>query len=430
MTSAEKSRSHKQQPASGGLAADCLCRFCASPLQTLVVDLGKQPLCESFLSADQLLEMEPFYPLQAYVCGNCYLMQVLSHVSGEEIFGGEYAYFSSYSDSWLKHCSNYVDQVTERLGLDERSQVVEIASNDGYLLQFFRDKGIPVQGIEPAPNVAEVAVAKGIPTRVEFFGKALAQRLRDEGIQPDLLLGNNVLAHVPDLNDFVAGLSVLLGPAGTLTMEFPHVLNLLRENQFDTIYQEHYCYFSLLTLCRVFEQHGLQIFDVDEVPTHGGSLRIYASHADASVGDASDSVSALLRRELDAGLDNLDTYTAFGEQVAETKRKLLEFLIEARRAGKRVVAYGAPGKGNTLLNYCGIRTDFIEFAVDRSEYKQGRFLPGTHIPIYSPDKIDQVRPDYVVILPWNIKAEIMQQLAHIRDWGGQFVIPIPELEVC
>lgn len=405
------------------------CRFCRAPLRHLVVDLGKSPLCESFLTAAQLNEMEPFYPLRAFVCENCYLVQVLDYVDGVSIFGGEYAYFSSYSDSWLDHCKAYVDYACERFSLGDQSQVVEVASNDGYLLQFFDERHVKVHGIEPAENVAAVAVQKGIPTTVRFFGEATANDLVRDGLRADLLIGNNVLAHVPDLNDFVRGLHVMLAPEGVITMEFQHLMHLIDKNQFDTIYQEHYCYLSLHAISQVFEAHGLRIFDVQEVPTHGGSLRIFACHAEDKAKPVSPNVANVHDREIAKGLTSLETYTEYGEKVAETKRALLEFLIQARREGKRIAAYGAPGKGNTLLNYCGIRQDFVEFVVDRNPFKHGKFLPGTHIPIYPPEKIDEERPDYVLILPWNLKKEITAQLAHIREWGGKFVVPIPTLDV-
>jgi SAM-dependent methyltransferase len=387
------------------------------------------PLCETFLTVDQLSAMEPFYPLQVFVCDSCFLVQVVAHVDGESIFGGEYAYFSSYSDSWLKHCEEYVADVCDRFVLDGDAQVVEIASNDGYLLQYFVQRGIKALGIEPADNVAAAAIEKGIPTIVKFFGESTARELVKDGVRADLLIGNNVLAHVPDLNDFVAGLCVQLAPRGVLTMEFPHLLNMIEKNQFDTIYQEHYCYLSLHAIAQVFEAHGLIVFDVEEIPTHGGSLRVFVRHADDDSKPVLPNVNTIHQREIARGLTNLKTYAAYGNRVVDTKNALLEFLIEARREGKRVAGYGAPGKGNTLLNYCGIRKDLLEFVVDRSPYKHGKFLPGTHIPIYTPEKIDQEQPDYVLILPWNLKEEITAQLAHIRDWGGKFVVPIPYLEV-
>jgi SAM-dependent methyltransferase len=404
------------------------CRFCNQPLHFTLVDLGMSPLCESFLSLEQLNKMEPFYPLHAYVCEHCYLVQLEEYVSPENIFT-EYAYFSSYADTWLKHCRDYTDIVSGRFNLGKDSFVVEVASNDGYLLQYFVQKGIPVLGIEPARNVAKVAVEKGVPTLTEFFGRDLASRLCVEGKQADLIAGNNVLAQVPDLNDFVAGLKILLKPQGVITIEFPHLKNLMEQNQFDTMYHEHFSYFSFITAEKIFAAHGLTLFDVDELPTHGGSLRIYARHEDDASKPVGERVIEMRKREIEAGFTDMSHYSAFGEQVKETKRKLLTFLIEAKRAGKIVAGYGAPGKGNTLLNYCGIRTDFLAFTVDRNPYKHGKFLPGTHIPIFPPEKISETRPNYVLILPWNFKDEIMQQMAFIREWGGQFVVPIPELKV-
>jgi len=404
------------------------CLFCGTPLTHTFVDLGKSPLCESYLSAEQLDQMEPFYPLHVYVCAECYLVQLKEYVSGEEIFT-EYAYFSSYSDSWLAHARRYTDQMIDQFGLTASGHVVEVASNDGYLLQYFVERGIPALGIEPAANVAKVAVARGVPTLVKFFGRATARELVAEGKQADLLLGNNVLAQVPDLNDFVAGLKIALAPGGVITIEFPHLMQLVANNQFDTIYHEHFSYFSWLAAERIFAAHGLVLFDVEELPTHGGSLRIYARHDDDAAKTTTERARALRQREVDAGLLSLDYYRSFAMQVEKTKRDLLEFLIEAKRAGKRVVGYGAPGKGNTLLNYCGIRTDFLDFTVDRSPYKQGKFLPGTQIPIRHPDAIREVRPDYVVILPWNLRDEIATQLAYVREWGGQLVVPIPRVEV-
>ena len=404
------------------------CRFCGAPLSRTVVDLGMSPLCESYVTAERLDQMEPFYPLHVQVCERCWLVQLEAYVSGEEIFR-EYAYFSSFSDSWLDHCRRYVDQMIARLALTPASRVVEVASNDGYLLQYFVARGIPALGIEPAANVAKVAAEKGIPTLVEFFGRALARRMAAEGRQADLLLGNNVLAQVEDLNDFVGGLKILLARRGTITIEFPHLERLVAENQFDTIYHEHFSYFSLYAAERIFAAHGLTLFDVEELPTHGGSLRIYARHAEEAEPPASGRLVALRERELAAGVNSPGYYASFQERVRETKRKLLEFLIRARREGKRVAGYGAPGKGNTLLNYCGVRTDFIEFTVDRSPYKQGKFLPGTHIPILHPDRLREARPDYVLILPWNLKDEIAAQLAYVREWGGRLVVPIPETAV-
>jgi len=403
-----------------------ICRFCGTTLKHTFVDLGMQPLCESYVGLDQLNRMEPFYPLHTYVCSHCFLVQLEEYVSPEEIFS-EYAYFSSYSDQWLEHAKNYVEMIVDRLGLNERSQVVEVASNDGYLLQYFVERGIPVLGVEPAANVAEAAVEKGVPTVVEFLGLRFARELVAKRGGADLLIGNNVLAQVPGLNEFVASMKILLKPSGVITMEFPHLARLMEGNQFDTIYHEHFSYFSLSTVERVFEAQSLRIFDVEELPTHGGSLRIYARH----VGDGSKPVSFRVADLRDAeraeGLMDLETYFLFAEKVRETKRSLLDFLIRVKRGRKSVVGYGAPGKGNTLLNYCGIRSDFLDYTVDRNPYKQGKFLPGTHIPIFGPGKIEETKPDYVLILPWNIKGEIMRQLSYIGDWGGQFVVPIPKV---
>ena len=404
------------------------CRGCGATLSFTLVDLGMSPLCESFVPAERFNEMEPFFPLHVYVCDQCYLAQLEEYVSPEEIFT-EYAYFSSYADSWVQHAKDYTELMTQRFGLDAQSQVVELASNDGYLLQHFVAQKIPAFGIEPAANVAAVAVEKGVPTLVEFFGCKFATELAEQGKMADLLLGNNVLAQVPDLNDFVGGMKILLKPDGVITMEFPHLLKLMQENQFDTIYHEHFSYFSILATEKLFASHGLTLFDVEEIPTHGGSLRIYARHSDAADTLASDRLKKVRTDEANAGLDKMSSYSKFSEQVIETKRKILTFLIEARRAGKTVAGYGAPGKGNTLLNYCGIRTDFIDYTVDRNPYKHGRFLPGTRIPIFDTTKIAETKPDYVFILPWNFKDEIMEQLAYIREWGGQFVIPIPELTI-
>jgi hypothetical protein len=404
------------------------CRFCEAPLQQTVVDLGMSPLCESYLSTSQLNQAEAFYPLHVRVCGRCLLVQLEEYVSPENIFS-DYAYFSSYSDSWLAHAKAYTEKMTARFNLDSNKLVVEVASNDGYLLQYFVAKQIPVLGIEPAANVAAVAVNLGVPTLVKFFGTATARELVAQGKRADLLLGNNVLAQVPNLNDFVAGMKILLTPTGVITIEFPHLMRLMEENQFDTIYHEHFCYFSFLTAEKIFAAHGLTLFDVEELSTHGGSLRIYARHTEDKTQTVSDRVHQLRAREEAAGFATLERYHSFAEQVNETKRKLLRFLIEAKSAGKQIAGYGAPGKGNTLLNFCGIRTDFLDYTVDRSPHKQGKFLPGTHIPIYPPDHIRETRPDYLLILPWNLKDEIMKQNAHIREWGGQFVVPVPEVKV-
>lgn len=426
MTTLDMPRPSGAAPAVPAKEAPCL--FCGAPLRHTVVDLGMSPLCESYLARDQINQMEPFYPLHVYVCDRCFLVQLQEYVSGEEIFS-DYAYFSSYSDSWLAHCRRYVDEMMTERGITTASQVVEVASNDGYLLQYFVERGVPSLGIEPAANVAEVAVAKGVPTRVEFFGRESARRLVDEGVRADLLLGANVLAQVPDLNDFVAGLKILLAPTGFLTIEFPHLMRLVEENQFDTIYHEHFSYFSFTTAREIFAAHGLTLFDVEELPTHGGSLRIYGRHAEDETHPVTERARELERRELDAGVRTIEYYATFEERVKETKRKLLEWLIRVRREGRTVVGYGAPGKGNTLLNYCGIRTDLLDYTVDRSPHKQGKFLPGTHIPILAPERIAETRPDYVLILPWNLKDEIVSQMSHVREWGGRFVVPIPELTV-
>lgn len=386
------------------------------------------PLCESFLAAEQLNRMEAFYPLHAWVCERCFLVQLEEYVSGEEIFT-DYAYFSSFSDSWLAHCRRYVDEMIVALDLTPESSVVEVASNDGYLLQYFVERGIPALGIEPAANVAKAAEARGVRTVVKFFGRETARELVAAGEHPTLILGNNVLAQVPDLNDFVGGLEILLAPRGVITIEFPHLHETVMGNQFDQVYHEHFSYFSLYSAERIFAAHGLTVFDVERLTTHGGSLRIFARHADDKSRALTARLLALRELEASAGVGTIEYYEKFEARARETKRKLLEFLIQAKRAGKRIAGYGAPGKGNTLLNYCGIRTDFVDFTVDRNHHKHGKFTPGTHIPILSPEKIRETRPDYVLILPWNLKTEIMEQLSYIRDWGGQFVIPIPEVTV-
>lgn len=410
------------------MQAKAKCRFCGEPLRHTFVDLGMSPLCESYIASETRNQMEPFYPLHVDVCYSCYLVQLEQYVSAEDIFT-EYAYFSSYAEHWLKHAETYVEMVCRRFQLGAASQVIEVASNDGYLLQYFLPRQIPVLGIEPARNVAAVAIGKGVPTRTEFFGEATARVLAAEGKSADLLLGNNVLAQVPDLNDFVRGLKILLKPRGVITLEFPHLVKLMEENQFDTIYHEHFSYFSLITTEKILAAHGLTLFDVEELSTHGGSLRIFARHTEDSNRPVSLAVADLRDREEAFGIPRMETYLDFAEQVKETKRKLLDFLIAAKRRGETVVGYGAPGKGNTLLNYCGIRTDFLDYTVDRNPYKQGKFLPGTHIPIHHPDKIRETRPDYLLILPWNFKDEIIQQMADIRGWGGRFVVPIPEVTV-
>jgi SAM-dependent methyltransferase len=409
------------------MSSNTACRFCGTTLHETFCDLGMSPLANSYVSADELDKGERFYPLHAYVCSECFLVQLAEFETPEEIFG-DYAYFSSFSRSWLEHARKYVDDVTERFDLGPSTQVVEIASNDGYLLQYFVERQAPVLGIEPAANVAAAAQERGIPTRVSFFGTELAGTLRDEGVTADLLLGNNVLAHVPDLNDFVAGMARLLATDGLLTMEFPHLLQLMQHNQFDTIYHEHFSYFSFLTVRAVFERHGLRLFDVEELGTHGGSLRIYGCH-DGAAYATSDRALALLAREREAGLDRLSGYERFPEQVRRTKRTLLRFLLDAKENGATIAAYGAPAKGNTLLNYAGVGTDIIDFTVDRSPHKQGFALPGTRIPIFAPERVFEAKPDYLLVLPWNLKDEIMEDMRGIRDWGGRFVFPIPAVTV-
>ncbi|MEA2334603.1 MAG: hypothetical protein QOG40_1093 [Solirubrobacteraceae bacterium] len=401
------------------------CRFCGAPVEAVFADLGMSPLANSYLPPERVNSMEPFYPLRALVCAKCFLVQLEEFETPEQIFS-DYAYFSSYSSSWLEHSRRYAEQMIERLGLDGSSKVVEIASNDGYLLQFFRDREISVLGVEPAANVAEVAVEKGIPTVVEFFGEDVARKLAGEA-SADLLLGNNVLAHVPDLNDFVAGMKVLLKPGGVITMEFPHLMRLIEDNQWDTIYHEHFSYFSFLTASAVFEAHDLRLFDVEELPTHGGSLRIYAAHSDDADKPESAAARELAEREREAGYEQLDTYLGYGRRVEQDKRQILRFLIDLKEQGLRVVAYGAPAKGNTLLNYCGLRREFIDYTCDLNPHKQGHFLPGSHIPIRSPEEIRADKPDIVLILPWNLKDEIVEQLGFIREWGGRFAARMPEL---
>ncbi len=386
------------------------------------------PLCQTHIEPHQLNHMEPFYPLHAYVCEKCLLVQLDQYVASEAIFS-EYAYFSSYSDSWVQHAKTYAEKMVTRFGINPRSLVTEIASNDGYLLQHFVAMKIPVLGIEPAANIARVAIEKGVPSVVKFFGAQTAREVVADKGKADLLLGNNVLAHVPDLNDFVAGMKILLKSDGIITMEFPHLMRLMLESQFDTIYHEHFSYFSFTTVEKVFAAHGLTLFDVEELPTHGGSLRIYARHSADTGKPVSEHVTGLRSRETAAGFTRLETYFEFSEKVKETKRAILDFLIRARREGKTIAGYGAPGKGNTLLNYCGIRTDFLDYTVDRNPYKQGKYTPGTRIPIYPPEKIKETKPDYLFILPWNLKDEIMSQTGYIRDWGGRFVVPIPDVRV-
>lgn len=385
-------------------------------------------MSNNYLTGQQLSVMEKFYPLHAFVCQQCKLVQLEEFESPAEIFS-EYAYFSSFSDSWLKHAQRYVEMMIQRFGFNAKSQVVEIASNDGYLLQYFKKRGVPVLGVDPAANVAKAAMEKhGIQTRVKFFGTQTAREVVADGIRADLLLGNNVLAHVPDINDFVGGMKVLLKPDGVITMEFPHLLRLIEQNQFDTIYHEHFSYLSFLTVEKVFAKQGLKLFDVEEQPTHGGSIRIFAAHADTDR-QIEKRVEAMKTLEREHGLESMETYRAFDENVKETKRAFLEFLITAKRAGKKIAGYGAAAKGNTLLNYCGVRADFIDYVVDKNPYKQNRYLPGVHIPITGPQKLAETKPDYVLILPWNIKQEVMEQMKEIRTWGGKFVVAIPRATV-
>ena len=404
------------------------CRFDNKPLKHTFVDLGMSPLANSYLSEEQLNRAEKFYPLHAYVCEECLLVQVEEFETPERIFG-DYAYFSSYSDYWLKHIKRYTERVVERFGFDQNTQVVEIASNDGYLLQYFKESGIPVLGVEPAANVAKVAERKGIPTITKFFGVKTAEELRAAGKQADLLIGNNVLPHVPDLHDVVGGMKIALKPDGIFTMEFGHLLQLMLKNEFDTVYHEHFSYLSFLMVEKLFASHGLTLFDVEELPTHGGAIRIYGKHAGATKPEVGERVADLKLKERQAGLDELETYLAFQTKVDETKRKLWKFLLEATEQGRKIVGYGAPAKGNTLLNYCGVRQDFIPYTVDLSPHKQGLFLPGTHLPIFHPDKIKETRPDYVLLLPWNLKDEIVDQMACVREWGGKFVVPIPDVQI-
>jgi hypothetical protein len=404
------------------------CRFCGTHLERTFVDLGMSPLCESYPAAADLNSGEVYYPLKVYVCDHCFLVQLDEYESAEKIFT-DYAYFSSYSDSWLKHADDYCGKMTERLGLGGQSFVVEVASNDGYLLQYFNKRGVPSLGIEPAANVAKAAVERGVPTLVEFFGTRLASELAAAGRCADLVLGNNVLAQVPDLNDFVEGLKILLKPSGVLTLEFPHLLRLMERNEFDTIYHEHFSYFSLLTTVRILEAHGMKVFDVDELASHGGSLRVYGCRAEDETRTMGANVRKVIADEEQAGLSSVEGYGSFARQVKDTKLAFVDFLVKAAREGKSVAGYGAPGKSATLIHYCGVGKDLIQFTVDRSPYKQGRFLPGSHIPIYHPDRIAETKPDYVVILPWNLKTEIMAQLHYIREWGGRFVVPIPEVRV-
>jgi hypothetical protein len=444
------------------------CRFCSTDLRHTFVDLGTSPLCQRHVTPARFNHAESFYPLHVYVCEKCFLVQLPEYVAREEIFDAEYGYFSSFSDTMLAHARGYVEMMTERFGLSEKSKVVELASNDGYLLQYFVQKGIPVLGIEPTANTAAAAEKKGVPSLRKFFGRQTAREVLESQGPANVILGNNVLAHVPDINDFVGGMKILLAPGGVVTMEFPQLLHLISQNYWDTIYHEHFSYLSFTTVQAIFAAHGMTLFDVDEIATHGGSIRIYARHADSTDGieetrirtnrhestrmkskevredsrefveirdplwsdeSAAKRVAAMKLREKQAGHFDLNYYRSFDEQVRESKRSILDFFIQAKRAGKSVAGYGAPGKGNTLLNYCGIRTDFLDYTVDRSPHKQGNFLPGTRIPILAPDKVRETKPDYLFILPWNLKDEIMKQMSYIREWGGKFVVPMPRVEI-
>ncbi len=405
------------------------CRICDTILRESFLSLGNSPLSNAYLSNDNLNQMEPYYPLNVYFCEKCFLVQIEEFVTAENIFSSDYAYFSSYSNSWLQHCKNYTEMMINRFGFNKDSLVIEIGSNDGYLLQYFKQHNISVLGIEPASNTAKVAIEKGIPTDNTFFNTSYARKVATDNKLADLIIGNNVLAHNPNLNDFIEGLKIALKPDGVITMEFPQLLKLIEGNQFDTIYHEHFSYFSFHTVQKLFASHNLVLFDVEEIPTHGGSLRIYGKHKNDSSKPITNRVEKLLEKEKCAGLMNLKTYYTFKKKVESAKRKLLQFLIQAKDEGKKIIGYGAPAKGNTLFNYCGIRTDFLDYTVDSNSHKQNKYLPGTHIPIKHPDKIKEDKPDYVLILPWNIKDEIMEQIKYIREWGGKFIIPIPKVEV-
>ena len=406
------------------------CRFCKEELKNVFIDLVNSPASNSFLTKEELNEPETFYPLKVYTCANCFLVQVDEYKKSDAIFDSNYAYFSSYSKSWLAHAKQYTDMMTERFGYNQDSLIIEVASNDGYLLQYFKEKNIPVMGIEPTANTAEVAIGKGIKTVIEFFSAELADRFaNDWDVKADLLLGNNVLAHVPDIMDFVAGIKIILKDTGVVTMEFPHLMQLIDNSQFDTIYHEHFSYLSFYTVQQIFASQGLELFDVEEIPTHGGSLRIYAKHAADSSKPVSENVAALLKKEIDKGMATLDYYHNFQQKVLKVKLNLTDFLIQQKRAGKKVAAYGAAAKGNTLLNYCGIKNDLIDFVVDANPHKQDKFLPASHIPVVNEQYLKDAKPDFVIILPWNLKDEITFQLNYIQEWGGQFVIPIPELQI-
>jgi hypothetical protein len=405
------------------------CRFCKTPLEHVFIDLNNSPASNSFLTKEQLNEPEIFYPLKVYTCTNCFLVQVDEYKKSDAIFDKDYAYFSSYSKDWLAHSKDYVEKMTKRFGLNPKSFVIEIASNDGYLLQYFKEKNIPVLGIEPTANTAKVAIDKGIETVVDFFGVRLAKELAGKNRKADLLLGNNVLAHVPDIVDFVGGMKILLKDTGIITMEFPHLLQLVSNNQFDTIYHEHFSYLSFFTVKKIFEASGLEMFDVEEISTHGGSLRIYVTHKANTDQVITANVQSLLEKEIAAGINNIEYYKGITQKALNAKIQLLQFLIDRKKQNKKVIAYGAAAKGNTLLNYCGVKNDLIDFVVDANPHKQNKFLPASHIPVVSEDEIKKLKPEFVIILPWNLKSEIANQLSYIREWGGKFVIPIPEIEI-
>jgi len=405
------------------------CRFCKTTLSHVFIDLINSPASNSFLTKEQLNEPETFYPLKIYTCHQCFLVQVDEYKKSDAIFNSDYVYFSSYSSSWLQHAKAYTDKMTERFGLNPSSKVVEIASNDGYLLQYFHEKNIPVLGIEPTANTAEVAAKKGIETVVDFFGVKLARELVSKNIVADLLLGNNVLAHVPDITDFVGGMKILLASKGVITMEFPHLMQLVDNNQFDTIYHEHFSYLSFGTVQKIFASRELELFDVEEIPTHGGSLRIYAKHVDDNSKTISENVAKLLKKEADKGLNSTEYYNGFQAKALKVKLDLTEFLIDSKRNNKKIAAYGAAAKGNTLLNYCGIKNDLIDYVADANPHKQNKWLPASHIPVVNEAHLKNDKPDYVIILPWNLKEEVMEQLSYIKQWGGTFVIPIPALQI-
>ena len=406
-----------------------ICRFCKTQLEHVFIDLQNSPASNSFLKEEELNEPETFFPLKVYTCSNCFLVQIDEYKKSDAIFNGDYVYFSSYSQSWLAHAKSYTQLMTDRFALNSDSLVIEIASNDGYLLQYFNENKIAVLGIEPTANTAEVAVQKGIATVVDFFGVRLATSLASQNKKADLLLGNNVLAHVPDINDFVGGMKIILKEHGVITMEFPHLMQLVDNNQFDTIYHEHFSYLSFYTVKQIFEAQGLEMFDVQEIPTHGGSLRIYAKHQEDKTKNISENVEALLNKEKAKGINNLVYYKNFTQKALTVKMNLTEFLIQQKRAGKLVAAYGAAAKGNTLLNYCGIKKDMIDFVVDANPHKQNKFLPASHIPVVDEQYLKNKKPDFVLILPWNLKDEVTTQLQYIRTWGGKFVVPIPALEI-